>query len=91
MQAEELHDSLLSQEVSVTEGFDAFGAANEVVAEGTEQGGKEDDERPHDFVVAFRGFLGNTIDQYPYPKDEGEDGYAIKAPIKKVGQVNHRY
>ena len=73
----------------MTNGFDAFGAADKVVTERTEQRDEEDDERPDDFVVAFRGFLGDTIDQYPYPEDGGEDGEAIKALVKEVGQVKH--
>jgi len=72
-------------EESATDSFDAFRTANEVVAERTEQWGEEDNEGPDDFVVAFRGFLGDTIDQYPYPEDGGENGETIEASVKEVG------
>src|ERR1700676_3768459 len=57
--------------------FDAFGSPHEVVKERANQGNKDDDQRPHQFVIAFRRLFCETVYQRVEPEDSDEDSNAI--------------
>ena len=64
--------------------FNTLGSPDEVVEKRAQQRGKQDNQHPGNFIIAFGWFFRKTVYENPYPEYCCEDCNAIEADGKET-------